>query len=130
MKQIKSPAGILTALLLLLLAGSLLAILLPPKAPEGTERRIVVLQDGVKLYDIPYTESMHAQSLRIEAPGGGYNVLRIDSGGIRITEADCPDQVCVHAGLVRSEGLPIICLPHRLTVLIQGPEDGLDAVTY
>ena len=39
--------------------------------------------------------------------------------------ADCPDGVCVAQGAISSGGVPIICMPHHLSVRIEG--DGIDA---
>lgn len=34
-------------------------------------------------------------------------------------EADCPDQVCVHAGWLTDSAAPIVCLPHRLVIRLE-----------
>lgn len=48
----------------------------------------------------------------------GYNILVISDGRARITEADCPDQICVKAQGISSPGEVIACLPHKLIVEI------------
>ena len=30
--------------------------------------------------------------------------------------ADCPDQICVKTGKLQENGLPVVCLPHRLAI--------------
>ncbi len=55
---------------------------------------------------------------------GGTNTLCIENGAARIMEADCPDQVCVRQGRVNKTGQVITCLPNRLTVSIEGGEEG------
>lgn len=79
-----------------------------------------VYQDGALLERVdlnaialPYTE-------RIEFPGGGYNIIEFSPGGVEVIEADCPDLICVHRGRVTKSGLPIVCMPHRLTIEIEG----------
>ncbi len=47
---------------------------------------------------------------------GGYNEIKIENGQICITDADCPDKTCVKTGYLRSESVPIVCLPHRLVI--------------
>ncbi len=60
---------------------------------------------------------------------GGTNLLVIEDGSARISEADCPDKLCVRQGRVRFRGQVVTCLPNRLTVTVEGGEDsGLDAV--
>lgn len=59
----------------------------------------------------------------------GKNVLVINGGSACITEADCPDRICVKQGRISKKGQTIICLPHRLVVtVVQGEEGEVDAV--
>ena len=37
-----------------------------------------------------------------------------------VAEANCGDHTCVRTGKISREGEVIVCLPHRLTVEIQG----------
>ena len=55
----------------------------------------------------------------------GYNKLHIEHDGISVTEADCRDHICMDQGKVSQAGVPIVCLPHRLTIEIEG--DDIDA---
>ena len=67
-------------------------------------------------------------SLEIESPGGS-NLLVIEKGTAKVTEADCPDKLCVNQRAIRFQGESIICLPHRLEIRIEGGEEsGVDAV--
>lgn len=57
------------------------------------------------------------------------NLLVISEGGARISEADCPDKLCVNQGEIRYSGQSIICLPHKVVVEIVGGErSNIDAV--
>lgn len=49
-------------------------------------------------------------------PEGRRNVVVIENGQVSVTEADCPDQVCVRHGPTKEAGDPIVCLPNRLVV--------------
>lgn len=49
-------------------------------------------------------------------------------GGVCIVASDCPDQLCVRQGEIRSLGQTVTCLPNRLTVLLTGDGDALDAM--
>lgn len=51
---------------------------------------------------------------------GGTNVLTVDNGSAAVTEADCPDKICVEQGRVRYTGQCITCLPNKLTVTLEG----------
>lgn len=50
---------------------------------------------------------------------GGTNVLHIDNGTAWLSEADCPDQICVNTGKIKYAGQSIICLPHKVVVEIK-----------
>lgn len=55
----------------------------------------------------------------------GYNKIHVDKGSICISKSDCRDQICVKQGKITDDGVPIICMPHRVTVEIEG--DKIDA---
>lgn len=50
----------------------------------------------------------------------GRNTVHVEHGAISVTDADCPDLICVHQGRISTDALPIVCLPHRLVIEIQG----------
>lgn len=54
---------------------------------------------------------------------GGTNTLCIEDGSVWLSEADCPDQICVQTGKIRYAGQSIICLPHKVVVEIKEAED-------
>ncbi len=51
---------------------------------------------------------------------GGTNVLTVENGSAAVTQADCPDKICVEQGRVRYTGQCITCLPNKLTVTLEG----------
>lgn len=58
----------------------------------------------------------------------GSNTVEIKEGNVRITETDCPDELCRKQGKIKKSG-KIICLPNHLTIEITGDEKRLDGVT-
>ncbi len=50
----------------------------------------------------------------------GYNKINISSDGICVVESNCRDHICIDQGRVNTAGVPIVCLPHRLTIEIEG----------
>lgn len=52
----------------------------------------------------------------------GRNLIQVKDGAVRVSQADCPDKVCVHTGPISQEGQVIACLPHGLIVYI--PQGG------
>ena len=61
---------------------------------------------------------------------GGTNILQIKEGKADMTEADCPDKLCVHQKAISKDGESIICLPNQVVVEIESSESSeYDAVT-
>lgn len=58
---------------------------------------------------------------------GGRNRLEISGGEANMTEADCPDKLCVHQASIRYGGQSIVCLPHKVTVTIENDDGKTDA---
>jgi len=61
--------------------------------------------------------------------GGKYNLLIIKDGCAQITEASCPNKLCIKQGKIKYEGQSIVCLPNKVVVEIVGGEKSqFDAV--
>lgn len=58
----------------------------------------------------------------IEGYNGGTNHLIIKDGVLWISEASCPDKVCIHQGRVSLNGDIIVCLPNRMIAKIVSTE--------
>ena len=86
---------------------------------------VVVEQNGRETARFALSEN---RTVRIEGEGG-YNLLVIENGEAWLSEADCPNRLCVKTGKIRYGGQSIVCLPHKLAVRIAGGASDLDAVT-
>lgn len=51
--------------------------------------------------------------------GEQYNVITVQDGTVFVSEASCPDKICVKHGKLESEYLPIICLPNKLVIELE-----------
>lgn len=58
---------------------------------------------------------------------GGYNIIRAEKGKIAVIDSDCKDKICVKRGWVSGGPLPIVCLPHGISVTFEGKTE-VDAV--
>ena len=68
------------------------------------------------------------QTVRIGS-GDSYNILVIENGTARISEASCPDKLCVGQGAKKYDGESIICLPNKVVVeIVGGGQSENDAV--
>lgn len=54
------------------------------------------------------------------------NVMVIEKGKVRVSEADCPDSICVKTRAASYVGESIVCLPHKLVIEIVGEEKETD----
>ena len=53
------------------------------------------------------------------AEGTWHNILVIKDGRADMTDADCPDRICVNHRPVSQEGETIVCLPHKVVVEVK-----------
>ena len=59
----------------------------------------------------------------------GYTLtVTAEGGGLRVAEADCPTQDCVHTGTITHSGQSIVCLPARIVIQLTGGQPDGDAV--
>ncbi|MDD6222244.1 MAG: NusG domain II-containing protein, partial [Lachnospiraceae bacterium] len=59
---------------------------------------------------------------------GGTNTNVIKEGEVRVTEADCPDMICVTKGSISRTGQTIVCMPHQLVIRIISNDQEIDGV--
>lgn len=119
---------ILIAIILVITIGCLLGMRIWQKNNTSGEALAVVTIDGEVYGEYPLSEDL---TERIDLPDGSYNVLTVQDGYAQVTEASCPDQICVHHNHIKYSGETIVCLPNKLVVEVQGGEDnGIDGSTY
>ena len=89
---------------------------------------VVVTIDGEVYGTYPLSED---RTERIELPDGSYNILVISDGYADVTEASCPDQICVKHNHIRYSKESIVCLPNKVVVTVEGGEDNdIDGSTF
>lgn len=119
MKSSKTWIVIFAAVLVICAAAFLLL-----KGSGGHGTVAVIRVDGEIYEKINLDAVAVAYDMEIKTEFG-YNKLHIEHDGISVTEADCRDHICMDQGKVSQAGVPIVCLPHRLTIEIEG--DDIDA---
>ena len=116
---------LILAALVLLAAGSAALLLLRPAGEAHPTARITL--DGELVREIDLTGVEEPFSFTVEGPAGLTNTILVEPGRIRVSEADCPDQICVHQGFISDGTTPIVCLPNKLIIQIIGGGEALDA---
>ncbi len=122
MKNKTLKNDILLILALLVLAGAAYGILRLTREP-GNEAAVTV--DGQLVLTVPLSREA---TVTVGENRGFRNVVEVSGGRVRVTDADCPDRLCVRQGWIRYSGESIVCLPHKLVVTVRGSEHDLDAV--
>ena len=101
----------------------ILTVLLIAGAAFGVHDIVTVKVDGKVTGTYPLAKD---QKIRIN---GGTNILTIKNGKAKMTDADCPDQLCVHQKAASKNHESIICLPNKVVVEVDGSEESeFDAV--
>ncbi len=83
----------------------------------------VVTVNGVETAEYSLSED---REIRLESENGGYNILVIKDGKADITEASCPDHVCVDQRAISKTGEAITCLPNKTVITIEGASESAD----
>ena len=116
--DMKFIIGIAAALLLLFALSIFLG------GEKGAE--VLITIDG-ELYGT-YSLSEN-QEIPIIIDGVTTNLLVIKDGKADMTEADCPDKLCVHQRAVSKNNESIVCLPNKVVVQVTGAkESGFDSI--
>ena len=83
----------------------------------------VITVDGQEYQRIDLSRVTESYDIEIDTKYG-HNTVHVEPGRIAVTQANCPDGICVAQGAIDRGGVPIICMPHRLVVKIEG--SGID----
>lgn len=91
----------------------------------------LVYQDSKLIRTISLDDVKEPYTIRVDGEEG-YNILEVEKGKIRVSEASCPDKLCVNMGFRDNSLLPITCLPNHLVIKIEkeGDHQKLDDVAY
>jgi len=126
LKQVIKNIRLADRLLFLFLIGGALAGIFISREAVSQSPDVLVEVDGRPAYTFPVTVD---KEVTVKGKSGEA-VIEIKDKRVRISEAHCPNQICVKQGWV-SRGV-IVCLPNRIVVIVGGKgrsEKNIDAVT-
>ena len=69
-----------------------------------------------------YVLDLSKDSTTVVSTELGTNLVVVENGTVRVSEADCPNHDCVNQGAISKAGQQIVCLPHKLTIDISDRE--------
>ena len=113
MKLKKADIALMLVLLLVAAAAGIFML-----AVRGDGAEAVVIRDGQEIMRLPLSEDAE----EVITDGEDSNTVVIKGGTARVTEANCPDRICVSMGRLQGGGIPIVCMPHHLIITIEGGE--------
>ena len=118
--KIRKSDIILIAVCLLLAAVSLLAMY----ANRETGAKACVYVDGELKATYPLDKDT---VVTLETEDGSFNVLTVADGRADMTDAGCPDKLCVDMHSIAYAGETITCLPNKTVIKIEGgAPEGVD----
>lgn len=86
-----------------------------------------IYQDGKLIYSIDIDKVSKPYTIRVDGRHGAYNIIEVRNGSIGITEASCPDKICINTGFISDGVIPVCCMPNKLVIKIEGGSDTPDA---
>ena len=104
-KLLKKQDLILIAVIL----GAAILLFLGTKLMHNTPAKIVEISVDGKIVET--LDLANDQELT--------NHLIIKDGEVWVSEATCPDKICVHQGKIHLDGEIIVCLPNKMTAQIK-----------
>lgn len=130
MNQTLHKRALLFSLVLLLLISLSCIVIYIRHTDSMQGYTAYIYQNGNLLKTIDLSMVTEEYTFTVTATDGGTNTILVQPGGICITQADCPDLICVHQGSIRNSLLPITCLPHGLVIELKPNGEGPDTITY
>lgn len=104
---------VLIGTVIIIFAAAVVLAVIGLKPSESTW--VDIVQNNKVIYHLDLSEE-DDRTFRVDFPDGGWNDIQIKDGRISIVDSDCPDHTCIKTGELRSENIPIVCLPHKLVI--------------
>lgn len=98
------------------------------KKTDADSAQAVVTLDGQEYGRYPLSEDC---TVEIAAGEEKWNVLVIKDNAVEMTEASCPDKICVHHKKISGNNETIVCLPNKVVVVIEdAKKTEIDILTH
>lgn len=113
-------------ILMIVIAGATVASLAALRFTATDGSTVLVQRDGTTQYKLDLSEP---RTVNIEGAVGRVTV-EIRDRSVAVTQADCPNHICMRTGWRSHAGEIIVCAPNKVLVRILGPRSGeIRAVT-
>ncbi len=81
-----------------------------------------IYQNGILVETVNLGTLTEPREIRLVS-GSKENVILAETGQISMKSANCPDQLCVHQGIIHTGLYPIVCLPNQVTIKLRSRDD-------
>jgi hypothetical protein len=85
---------------------------------EGSQ--VIVTVDGKPYQTFPLNEDT---SFTVKGENGAYNTFEIKDGYVDMTDASCPDRICVNHKHIHYNHETITCLPNKVVLEVTGTQE-------
>ena len=123
--MVKTRVWIIVIAAILLLSAAAL-VYVNAQRPAGHIAKVYVDGEVVLTVDLDAVTAPEEHTFYYNE---GWNTVTVEPGRICVSEADCPDGVCVDTGWLPGAARPIVCLPHHLVIELTDADDAIDAVS-
>lgn len=120
----KADGILLIVVLLLGVVGCIIIYFFHPKASV-----VSIVVNGEEIQSCSLSDN---REILIETGENGKNLLRIEDGKVKMISANCPNQDCVNHKEIMYGNESIVCLPHKIAVIIKeaSQNDAPDTIVY
>lgn len=77
-----------------------------------------IRKDGEIIYTIDLRAVTHPYEIPVKSEDG-FNTILVENGKISVSDASCPDKLCIKQGIITNGSYPIVCLPNNLIISIK-----------
>jgi len=93
---------------------------------QGSGTVASVYQSGTLIKQIHLDTVSTPYTFVVESDDQRFNIISVEQGRICVTDASCPDHVCVNTGWISDGVIPIVCLPNELVIQIESASNNID----
>jgi hypothetical protein len=121
-KSLFKPWDFVIVFLLILFSFAPIVVYSIQQQGASPEKEAVLRVDGQEIKTFSLKAGQKSYTYEYKDAHGDYNLIEVSGDKIRISEADCSDQVCVRRGWAEDNGETIVCLPHKLVIEVRSAD--------
>jgi hypothetical protein len=118
-------------ILLILFFCAVCAVMFIPRFTGSGNLNAIIYKNGEEIYRIDLSKVSSGYSIDLDSNPA--SVVRVENGAIGYVHSDCPDKLCVNAGMLTRRGQTAACLPAKTIIVLAGGKkdsDRPDVITY